>query len=325
MDELLTALRACAEPTRLRLLALAARGAFCVMDLVAILGQSQPRLSRHLRLLDEAGLLDRTREGANVWLGLPAAGTPAGSLVRDLLARLPGDDPVLLADRRAAARVLAERARVATAAFQRAGSTWDEARALGLDAVAIEAALLDALPANVGRLLDIGTGTGRLLELLARRAASAVGVDASRAMLALARGRLASLGDGDGEVGVRQGDMYRLPFADAAFDVAIMHMLLHHADDPAAAVAEAARVLVPGGTLVVIDLAPHSGGNMTGHLAHRHAGFSDATIASLFAAAGLRRPETTTIAGPIDVRVWATQTSRPNSASREQTFALETR
>jgi len=203
---------------------------------------------------------------------------------------------------------------------------WDEARALGLDATAVEAALLDALPDKIGRLVDIGTGTGRLLELLAGRAASAVGVDASRAMLALARGRLASLGDRClGEVGVRQGDMYRLPFVDSSFDVAVMHMLLHHADDPAAAVAEAARVLVPGGSLVVIDLAPHLGGNMTGHLAHRHAGFSDATIASLFSAAGLHRPATTTIAGPINVQVWATQTARNQSVSREKNLALEAR
>ena len=299
------ALRACAEPTRLRLLALAGRGAFCVMDLVAILGQSQPRLSRHLRLLHEAGLLDRTREGANVWLALPPAETDAGSLARSLLARLPVDDPTLLADRRAAARVLAERARAATEAFQRAGDTWDEARALSLDAEAIEAALLDALPSRVGRLLDVGTGTGRLLEVLSARADSVVGVDASRAMLALARGRLARMRlDGATEAAVRQGDMYRLPFPDGMFDAAVMHMLLHHADDPAAAVAEAARVLAPGGRLVVIDFSPHTGTDITRRLAHRHLGFPDATVFALMAAAGLRVEATATVPGPLPVRLW---------------------
>ena len=302
------ALRACAEPTRLRLLALADRGAFCVMDLVAILGQSQPRLSRHLRLLHEAGLLDRTREGANVWLALPAAGSHAGDLARSLLARLPDDDPVLLADRRAAARVLAERARAATEAFQRAGPTWDEARALGLDGEAVEAALLAALPDRVGRLLDVGTGTGRLLELLAPRAGSVTGVDASRAMLALARGRLARMrlhpAPGAGEAAVRQGDMYRLPFPDGTFDAAVMHMLLHHADDPAAAVAEAARVLAPGGRLVVIDLAPHYGTDVTRRLAHRHAGFSDVAVGDLLTAAGLSVGADATVPGPLPVRLW---------------------
>ena len=188
MDALLTGLRACAEPTRLRLLALSARGAFCVVELTDILGQSQPRLSRHLKLLCDAGLLERVREGANVWFTV----APDAALVRDLLARLPEDDPVLAADRRGAARVLAERARVASESFRRQGADWDEMRALGLPAAEVEAALLSLLPERgIGRVLDIGTGTGRLLELLAPRVSAGLGVDASRAMLALARARLA--------------------------------------------------------------------------------------------------------------------------------------
>src|ERR1700759_5669868 len=144
MDALLSALRACPEPTRLRLLALAARGAFCVVELTEILGQSQPRLSRHLKLLCEAGVLERVREGANVWVGLPAE----AGLIHELLARVPEDDPVLAADRRAAARVLAERARVASESFRKQGADWDEMRALGLPAGDVEAALLDLLPSN---------------------------------------------------------------------------------------------------------------------------------------------------------------------------------
>src|SRR6195952_1222054 len=157
MDPLLAALRACAEPTRLRLLALAARGAFCVVEFTEILGQSQPRLSRHLKLLCDAGVLERVREGANVWFGLP----PDAGLVHELLARIPEEDPVLAADRRAAARVLAERARVASESFRKQGADWDEMRALDLPAAAIEAALLTLVPQHdAGRLLDIGTGTG---------------------------------------------------------------------------------------------------------------------------------------------------------------------
>src|SRR5271166_3577938 len=144
VERLLTSLRAAAEPTRLRLLALAARGEFCVIDFTEILGQSQPRLSRHLRLLCEAGLLVRGREGANVWFTLPAG--PEGGLVRELLARLPEDDPVLAADRRQAARVLSDRARSASESFRRQGSDWDEMRALDLPAHAVESAILSHVP-----------------------------------------------------------------------------------------------------------------------------------------------------------------------------------
>ena len=188
MDALLAALRAAAEPTRLRLLALAARGAFCVTELTEILGQSQPRLSRHLKLLCESGLLAREREGANAWFALPTG--PDGALARDLVAHLPPDDAILEADRRQAARVLAERARAANERFRRQGADWDEMRALDLPAPAVEAALLSLIPEHAAaRLLDIGTGTGRVLELLAPRVAQGLGVDASKTMLALARAR----------------------------------------------------------------------------------------------------------------------------------------
>lgn len=298
MDPLLAALRACAEPTRLRLLALAARGAFCVVELTEILGQSQPRLSRHLKLLCDAGVLERVREGANVWFGLP----PEAALVQDILHHLPEDDPVLAADRRAAARVLAERARVASESFRRQGADWDEMRALGLPAGDVEAALLALLPGpRLGRVLDIGTGTGRLLELLAPRVNSGLGIDASRAMLALARARLARTGLG--HVSVRQADMYRLPLA-GHFDVVVLQMVLHYAEDPAAALAEAARVLAPGGRLIVIDLAEHDRDAMLGRLAHRWPGFDDHTMSGLLAGAGMVPGAPAVVPGPIDVKLW---------------------
>jgi ubiquinone/menaquinone biosynthesis C-methylase UbiE len=318
MEHLLASLRAAAEPTRLRLLALAARGAFCVMEFTEILGQSQPRLSRHLKLLCDCGLLDRVREGANVWFALPTGDD--GALPRELVARLPADDPVLEADRRQAARVLAERARVASESFRRKGADWDEMRALELPAQAVEDALLTLIPpGSEFRLLDIGTGTGRVLELLAPRVKQALGVDASKAMLALARARLS--GPAFAHCAVRLADMYRLPLADRTFDTVVLQMVLHHAEDPAGAVREATRVLAPGGTLLVIDLVEHDWTGMTERLAHRWAGFSDATINRMFTTAGLGWRDPVTISGPLPIRIWpAVRTTADVAATRELAF-----
>ena len=298
MDAVLLALRAAAEPTRLRLLALAARGAFCVMEFTEILGQSQPRLSRHLRLLVEAGLMERVREGANVWFTLPHG----PGLTQDLLARLPSDDPVLEADRRQAARVLAERARVASESFRKRGADWDEAHALALPVDAIEHAVLEAVGGHPGRLLDIGTGTGRLLERVADRVERGLGVDASRAMLALARSRLSK--PELAHCAVRQADMYRLPMPDGEFDTVVLQMVLHYAEDPAAALAEACRVLRPGGMLLVVDLLRHHRTELFERLAHRWPGFDDATLHAFMQEAGLCAGDPVTVPGALPVRLW---------------------
>ncbi|WP_411278358.1 ArsR/SmtB family transcription factor [Falsiroseomonas sp.] len=295
----MTQLRAAAEPTRLRLLALCARHPLCVTDLCAVLGQSQPRLSRHLKLLTDAGLLERVPEGSNAYFQMPAG----ADLARLVLARLPEEDQRLAADRRAAARLAAERAREASEAFRRHGMDWDEMRALGLPAAGIEQALLAALPAWLGALLDIGTGTGRLLELVAPRAERVLGVDMSRDMLALARARLAERGLAD-RAAVRQADMYRLPFADASFDAVALQMVLHYAEDPPAALAEAARVLKPGGVLLVADLAPHGEATLLQKHAHRWPGFDDAQLAGWLGAAGCALAAATAVEGPLAVRIW---------------------
>lgn len=318
MEQLLASLRAAAEPTRLRLLALAARGAFCVMEFTEILGQSQPRLSRHLKLLCDCGLLDRTREGANVWFALPTGDD--GALARELVARLPCDDPILEADRRQAARVLAERARIASESFRQRGADWDEMRALELPARAVEDALLALIPPGPrGRLLDIGTGTGRVLELLAPRVTQALGIDASKAMLALARARLS--GPGFAHCAVRLGDMYRLPLADQAFDTVVLQMVLHHAEDPAGAVREAARVLHPGGQLLLIDLDEHDRTDLTAKLAHRWPGFSDAAINRMFTEADVQWRDPVTIPATLPIRIWAaTRTTADAVTARELAF-----
>jgi SAM-dependent methyltransferase len=302
MDRLLTLLAAAADPTRLRLLALAARGAFCVNDFCDILGQSQPRLSRHLRLLHEAGLLERTREGVNAWYVL--AQGEAGAFARDLLRRANADDPVLAADRRGAVRVLAERAREASEKFTRAGADWDEMRALELPAAAVEAALLRLLGERpLGRALDLGTGTGRLLELLAPNVSCGLGIDASRTMLALARVRLAK--PEFAHLSVRLADMYALPLHDAAYDLVLLQMVLHYAEDPAQAVLEARRVLAPGGRLVVVDVAPHDRVELRERMAHRTLGFSDDDMASLLSGAGLGAEPAVIVPGPLNVCIWS--------------------
>lgn len=305
MEDLLSGLRAAAEPTRLRILAICARSEICVTELMEVLGQSQPRLSRHLRLLADSGLLERGREGANVYFRLPGAGRGA-ALARALLAQLPADDPVLAADARSAARIAADRARAATEVFARDGADWEEARALGLPTADIEAKLLGLLPREkIGAFLDVGTGTGRLLEVLAPRVKHALGVDASKAMLALARARISEKALAN--CAVRQADMYRLPFADGAFDLVALQMVLHHAADPEAALIEAARVLAPGGTLVVVDLASHAR-----DLGHQHPGFGRAQVTRWLTAAGMAPARFGMVGGRLDVAIWtATRSEAP--------------
>jgi SAM-dependent methyltransferase len=317
MDRLLTALTATADPTRLRLLALGARGAFCVNDFCEILGQSQPRLSRHVKLLCDAGLLERNREGVNAWLTL--AQGEAGALVRDILKRADHDDPLFAADRRGATRVLAERARDASEKFRRNGADWDEMRALDLPAAAVEDAVLHLLPEqNVGRALDIGTGTGRLLEVLAPRLATGLGIDASRTMLALARVRLAK--PEFSHVSVKLADMYALPLRDASFDLVLLQMVLHYAEDAAKAVAEARRVLAPGGTVLVVDLVPHDRVELRESMAHRALGFSDTAMGDLLREGGLRMLHAKSVGGgKLTVRIWCCEASGSQPA-REMEF-----
>jgi ArsR family transcriptional regulator len=256
------------------------------------------------------------REGANVWFALPTGDD--GALPRELVARLPGDDPVLEADRRQAARVLAERARVASESFRQQGADWDEMRALDLPAQAVEDALLSLIPASPdGRLLDVGTGTGRVLELLAPRVRQALGVDASKAMLALARSRLS--GPNFTHCAVRLADMYRLPLLDSSFDIVVLQMVLHHAEDPAGAVLEATRVLVPGGRLLVIDLAPHERTDLTGKLAHRWSGFSDDAMNRILTDAGMEGRDPLAISGPLPIRIWpAVRTAATSTVSTRE-------
>lgn len=289
--ELLTALRAVGESTRLRLLALCAGGELAVGDLCQILGQSQPRVSRHLKLLCEAGLIDRFPEGATVFHRLADAG-PAGALARHILRLLPRDDATLRLDHERLAAIRADRAASAAAYFRRNAARWGEVRSLYVDEARVEAELLRRLPEQgLQELLDIGTGTGRILELTAGRVGRAVGIDLSRDMLAVARASLHRAGIANCQV--RQADMYRLPWQEPRFDAVTLHRVLHFAEDPARVIAEAARVLRPGGSLIVVDFAPHGLERLRSEHAHRRLGFADEEISKWLRAAGLRldRPQ----------------------------------
>jgi ubiquinone/menaquinone biosynthesis C-methylase UbiE len=326
MEDLLLALRAAAEPTRLRLLALASSGAFCGTEIVAILGQSQPRLSRHLRLLTEAGLLLRIPDGAFIWFALPDAATPRGQLARALVDRLPADDALLAADRRAAAEVLTARARAASESFRRLGADWDEMHALGLPAEEVESAMGAIVgQGQVGRLLDIGTGTGRVLELLAPRLTAGIGVDISPQMVAFTRGRLAQ--SGIGQCSVRQADMYHLPFPDGdgetGFDCVVLQMVLHHAAEPEAVLREAARVLRTGMKMVVVDLAAHGRKELTDRLAHRHQGFHEEQMRRMLNGIGLTLARTQVFDGPLTVQIWSGNLNRDADATRSSHAAQE--
>ncbi len=269
-DAVLTGLKSAGEPTRLRLLVLCGQSELTVSDLTQILGQSQPRVSRHLKLLTDAGLLERYREGTFALFRL-AAGGPAARAVRAAMAELSGDDPLLRRDRERLAAIKQERAQRAARYFEANAERWDHLRTLHVAESAVEramAALVAREPAEA--LLDIGTGTGRSLQVLAPLVGRAVGVDLSRQMLAVARANLERAGLADCQV--RHGDLYHLPFPDAAFDLAVVHQVLHFLEDPLDALREAARVLRPGGRLVIADLAPHDLLSLRRDHAHRWLG-----------------------------------------------------
>jgi ArsR family transcriptional regulator len=309
METVLAALKAVAEPTRLRLVALCARGDFTVSEFTHILGQSQPRISRHLKLLTEAGVLERFREGAWVFHRL-ARGGSAGAIARHLDGLLPADDPDLSRDRARLEQVKQARAEAAAAYFRRMAPQWDELRSLHVDERQVEGALAGLLPGHVDALLDVGTGTGRLLEVLAARVGQAEGIDLSGEMLAVARANLerARLDN----CTVRKADMYQLPFPAESFDAVTIHQVLHFADDPAGAIAEAARVLRPGGRLLVGDFAPHDQEHLRHEHAHRRLGFSDAEVDAWFAETSLEPGRPVHMPGaPLTVAIWQATKRHP--------------
>jgi ubiquinone/menaquinone biosynthesis C-methylase UbiE/DNA-binding transcriptional ArsR family regulator len=311
--ELYTALKAAGEGTRLRVLALLAEAELTVSDLTEILRQSQPRISRHLRLLVEAGLVERYREGN--WAFFRLAERGGSTIAHDIIARLDPADPVILRDRERLAEVRTARAAAAQAYFSDHAAEWDRIRRLHVADAAVEAAISAALADRpIRSLLDLGTGTGRILELFGPQIERGLGIDLSLDMLALARARLerAHLR----HCSVRQGDIYDLATPRDSFDVVIVHQVLHFLDDGATAIREAARVLRPQGRLLVVDFAPHDLEFLREEHAHVRLGFAANTISQWLMAAGLEVTSERTLApepgteGKIAVSLWLARDPR---------------
>ncbi|MGA0603023.1 ArsR/SmtB family transcription factor [Caulobacter sp. KR2-114] len=308
-DQVVEMLRAAGEPTRLRILALLAREELAVLELTRVLGQSQPRVSRHLKLLAEAGLVERFPDGAWVFYRLVGTGA-ARSLADQILAQISPTDATLLRDADRLTAVAAERASEANAYFATNAERWDEIRSLYVSEAAVEAAILQA--AGEGpyrRLVDLGSGTGRMLTLLGPRAESAVGLDLSRQMLNIARNQVAEAGFPSIEL--RHGDILGTNLADGEADLVVVHQVLHYLGEPASAVAEAGRLVGAGGRLLIIDFAPHDLEFLRAEHQHRRLGFFDDEMERWLAAAGLDHVEVTALppatAGGLTVKIWSAE------------------
>jgi ubiquinone/menaquinone biosynthesis C-methylase UbiE len=297
--------RAVADPTRLRILALLRAMELSIGELAQVLGQSQPRVSWHVKILADAGIVERCKEGSWVFLRLGDKDRVAPVLAAiDAWSSLDQVDHWAVADIARLAAVRADRARVAEAYFDAHAAEWDAMRSLHVAESQVEAAILSALAGEaIGRLVDVGTGTGRMIELFAGQVAAAIGVDRSSEMLRMARVKLAKPELQHAEL--RQGDMFALPLASGTADVVIIHQVLHYAQSPDAAITEAARLLALRGRLLVVDFGPHDNEELRSKNAHARLGFSDEQIGGWFAAAGL---EMTTIrsleGGALTVKLW---------------------
>nr|WP_217352633.1 metalloregulator ArsR/SmtB family transcription factor [Sphingomonas sp. ID1715] len=302
--------RALGDPTRLRIFALLRRMELSVGELAQVLGQSQPRVSRHVRILADAGLTTRRREGSWVFLAL---------------AEDPRNEPLLAAieqvssdwgeeDAARLAQVRAERAQAAERYFEAHADDWDAIRSLYVPEQQVETAMAELLGgAPVGRLVDLGTGTGRMLEVFGGAATRALGVDRSPEMLRLAR---AKLSEAVPAAELRQGDLTALPLADAIADTVILHQVLHFVPQPGAALAEAGRLVADGGRMLIVDFAPHEREELRTRDAHQRLGFSDQQVAGWLQASGLALAAVKELeGGELTVKLWLAE--RPSLARKE--------
>ncbi len=307
MDSLVTQLKALAEPTRLRITALLSRGELTVSELVQILGQSQPRVSRHLKLLTEAGLAERLPEGAYVFYRLSEAGggRRLAQMASDLL---PDEDPVTTRDFSRLEAIKQSRADAAQAYFESVAEDWDRIRSFHLADHEVESAMRDlAGEGPFGLMIDVGVGTGRVLEVFSDRVVRGIGVDINHSMLNMARLNLEKAGLR--HCSVRHADVGALPFDTSSADLVTVHQVLHYLEDPGLAVEECARVLKPGGNLLIVDFAPHQLETLREDHYHRRLGFSDEEMRGWIESAGLKLVQQVALhpeepGGQLTMKIW---------------------
>ncbi len=311
MDHLVRALRAIAEPTRMRILVLLSSGELTVSELTQILGQSQPRVSRHVGLLVDAHLVERLPEGTWMFSRLVHDGSMA-ELLKTAISLVPMDDAIIDRDRERLELVKQERAEAAARYFRNSAADWDQIRSLHLSENEVEAALLRAIgPGPFAKALDIGTGSGRILEIVSDRVERGLGIDLSHEMLNLARLKL----QGIKHCSVRQADLFSLPLDTGSQDLVSIHQVLHYLVDPLLALGEAARVLKPGGTLALVDFAPHQCEFLRQKHAHRRLGFTDQEMDIWMTDAGLSITDHQTLhpartmdnQASLTVKIWTAQ------------------
>lgn len=285
MEDILNRLRAVAEHTRLRLLYVLSGNELTVSEITTVLDQSQPRVSRHLKILCEAGILDRKQEGASVFYRLADQGSTA-QFTQTLLTFVPEDDPQLQRDLARLEDIKQQHVQAALQYFKDNAQRWGRIRALYLADPAVEDAMLEAAGSGtIDNLLDVGTGTGSMLEVFGSRIRRGLGIDSSRDMLAVARANLEA--SNLSHCQVRKGDIYNLPVDTATMDVVTIHHVLHFLDDPGLAIAEATRTLKPGGRLIIVDFARHDMEFLRSEFAHRRLGFDDEEVIKWCQAVGL--------------------------------------
>jgi len=328
LDRMVDTLKAAAETSRLRILALLSRGDLTVSDLTDIMGQSQPRVSRHLKLLLEAGLIGRYQEGSWAYFRL-SDDESARDFVGGLIARIDEQDGAIGRDLERLTSVKRRHQEKASSYFDANAESWDQLRALHAPDTAVEAALREAIGNQPFQaMLDLGTGTGRMLELFAPLYRRGVGIDLSREMLAVARANLDRAGIATAQV--RQGDLLALPFERDSFDLVTVHQVLHYLHEPALAIREAARVLRHAGRLAIVDFAPHSLEFLRDEYAHLRLGFADRQIVEWMQEAGLEHVETRTFApdtgkaAGLTVKMWLCRDRRLLIAEPSRTSVSET-
>jgi ArsR family transcriptional regulator len=309
-----TIFRALADPTRLRIARLLGTMELAVGELAQVLGQSQPRVSRHAGILCDAGLAERRREGSWVFLRSPGLAEDGSAIVEAterLLAIAERENQdfaeICEADRRKLAAIRQAREAHAEEFFERHASEWDDLRKMHSADQLVETALLDSLSEGpIGRLLDIGTGTGRMAELFAAQAEHVVALDKSLEMLRVARAKLQHLPAE--QIELVQGDFLDLPFAAASFDTVLLHQVLHFAQDPEQVLAEAARVVRPGGRIAIVDFAAHGREELRNKYAHARLGFSDRSMSDLLRVAGFSSGAPIGLdGGELVVKIWLGQ------------------